>query len=117
MATATGYSGLWGTSLTLLVNRNPMRRAITRLMRRLPKDQELMLTLNGAAAGSTASADKARVQHSTDDFGLGGVRTIEVVDPLNRATVAGDKTAIDDDLSVAMVPSTYPDDAAGDFPA
>lgn len=113
--TVTGYSGLFGSSWTLLVARSPFRRALTRLARRLHKDAELMLTLNGAAAGAAALAQRKRVQHSLTE--LGGLRTIETRDILNRNTTAADKTEIDGYLSSDMQPNTYPADAAGDWQA
>lgn len=114
MTTATGYSPLWGNSLSLLVDRNPMKRALGRLMRRMPKDQELMLTLNGAAAGQTAAATRKRVAHSTTE--LGGVRTIEMREIVNRVTTAGDETQIDADLIQESQP-TYASDAKGSWAA
>lgn len=57
--------------------------------------QEVMITLDGAAAGSTASKTLGRVAHSSE---LGGVRTIESVELVNAATAAGDITRINADI-------------------
>ena len=57
--------------------------------------RELMLTLNGATAGSAASATYGRVAASDE---LGGVRTIETVTAISRNSAAADKTEIDADI-------------------
>lgn len=111
---ATGYSGFWGGSLTLLVDRNPLERVLTRTLKKIGKRQELMLTLNGAAAGSTATKAKGQVSHSTSE--LGGVRTVASVNEVNRATTSADKTAGDALLSQSTRVTT-PSDGAGDWPA
>jgi hypothetical protein len=79
----------------------------------MEKDQEIMLTLNGAVAGATATAQHSRVQHSTTE--LGGQRTIETRTLINGATTAAQESAIDDDLAVDSRPS-YPADGAGNWP-
>lgn len=114
MTTATGYSGLWGASLVLKTDRSPLERAMTRIARRTDKNTELMLTLNGASAGSAALSQQTRVAHSTSE--LGGSRSVETRNIVNRNTTAADKTAIDGIL-VSSSRIATPVDAAGDWAA
>ena len=116
-----GYSGLWNgeynEDYSLLVNKSPLQKRIARVFRRggLRTFQELALTLNGAAAGSTAAATHSRAE-AERELGSptvnGGARTIETVTHVNRVTTAADKTAIDAVLSQSTAP-TYPTDASG----
>lgn len=108
------HSEFWGGSYTPIVNRSPLERSITRLVKKLAKRQELMLTLNGAAAGSAANASRARVAHSLEE--LGGVRSIETYNEVSRNTTSQDKTDIDSLLSQSSRIAT-PANAAGDWPA
>jgi hypothetical protein len=98
------WSGLWndigGADYALLVDKTSLGKRVARLLRQHGDtvDRELMLTLNGTVAGSTALAQRNKVQHvaqpgSGADYG--GQRTIETVDKINRATTAADKTALD----------------------
>lgn len=57
--------------------------------------RELMITLNGAAAGSAASATQTRIAAAEE---LGGVRTIETETLVSRNTTAGDATDIAADI-------------------
>lgn len=107
------YSPLFG-SYSLQVNRNPLERAVTRLMKKMGKRQELMLELNGAGTGATATASRKRVAHSTTE--LGGIRTIETYNEVNRATTAADETAGDALLSKSSRIAT-PTNKAGSFDA
>lgn len=93
----TGYFPLFGNSYSMAVNRSPVERVITRIIKKNRFRKRLMLTLNGAAAGSTATETESRVQHSTTM--LGGARTIETFTYVNRATTSGDKTAGDNLLN------------------
>jgi hypothetical protein len=108
---ASFYSPLFGPTYSTIVSKNPMERAARRLFRRLPKTQELMLTLNGAAAGSSASVTRKRVQHDRDE--LGGARVVETRTILSRNTTSADKTAIDKMISEDSRIDT-PADGAGD---
>ena len=57
--------------------------------------QEVMLTLDGAAAGSAASKSVGRVEANEE---LGGVRTVESEDLVSANTAAGDITRINADI-------------------
>lgn len=107
------YSPLFGT-YSLQVDRNPLERAVTRLMKKMGKRQELMLTLNGATAGSAALSSRKRVAHSTTE--LGGVRSVEAYNEVNRVTTATDKTHGDNLLSKSTRIAT-PTNKAGSFDA
>lgn len=89
----TGYQPLYNSNYAPTVNRSPVERVITKLIKKNRFRKRLMLTLNGAAAGATATETETRVAHSTSI--LGGVRPVETFTYVNRATTAGDKTAID----------------------
>ncbi len=106
------YSPTYGNSLTLLVNKSPLRKVLSRLGDRIGKQRAIMVALNGAAAGGTATLQYSRVQHSVAENGLAGQRTIETRTVINRVTTAADEAAVDADLIQDMTP-TYPDDAAG----
>lgn len=119
----TAYSGLWngvhGENHALLSGENTsIKQDIRRIMRRqgARKLKELMLTLNGASAGSAALATYARVE-AVQGLGsitnLGGVREIETVTVVNRNTASADKTMIDGVINDQTKPSSYPTDASG----
>jgi hypothetical protein len=108
----TGYSPLFGT-LTLQVDRNPLEKMVSRAFRRMNKRRGLMLALNGAATGGTATVTEKRVAHSTTN--LGGVRTIETNTYVNRATAAADETAGDEVLTLNTRIAT-PTNGAGTWP-
>lgn len=73
--------------------------------------RELYLTLLGAAAGGTALLQKSRVQANREENG--GVRTIEVVDLINRATTADDILDLDGYLTNPYNPAdSYTGDRA-----
>lgn len=97
MPSATGYQPLYSSAYATTVSRNPLERAATRLFRRMNSRRGLMLALNGAATGGTATVQEKRVAHSTTN--LGGVRSIETMTYVNRATTAADETAGDNVLN------------------
>ncbi len=113
------YSGLWngehGEDHSLLINKSSLRKRVSLLFRQRGNAvlKELMLTLNGASAGSTALAQRTCVEAiamlGTDS---GGVQSIETVDLVNRVTTAADKADIDSVLVESREP-TYPTDASG----
>lgn len=114
------FSGLFDTIQPTghtLLDTQPLRKTISRVMRTrgARKIKELMLTLNGAAAGEAALDTYSRVEH-TEDAGnpaaYGGARTIETVTVINANTAAADETAIDNMLEEEFVPATYPADAS-----
>lgn len=85
-------SAFWGSSYTPYNNNSTMRKNIARVLNRNMnrKDRELLLTLLGVAPGAAALASYARVAHNTTE--LGGVRTIETVNLVNRVSAAADVT-------------------------
>lgn len=81
--------------------RNSVLQTINRSLRKSKlsnrKSRELLLTLLGAAAGSTATDTYARPKSEVNTvngvFGaLGGERTIETITPVNRVTTSQDIT-------------------------
>ncbi len=100
---------------SLQVNIVPLRRKMTRVMKRksMKVINELMRELNGATTGDAALAQHVRVQaRQALELDLGGVQPIETVDLLNRVTAAADVTAIEAMLTEQRDP-TYPVDASG----
>jgi hypothetical protein len=110
----TGYSGFWERtgdtnpyaplSRTAQGWRSKLEWQVAQLFNKqqMREQKELMLTLLGATAGSTALATFARVQGASGPSAttpsvtgvgdLGGLVPIETVTVINRATVAGDVT-------------------------
>jgi len=93
-----------------------LRRKMTRVAKRksMKVINELMRTLNGVVLGSTALATHTRVlgaQVLQND--VGGVRPVETVDLVNRATDAADITQIEALLTEQRDPATYPADLSG----
>lgn len=91
--------------------------AIARLLFNGPNRvvRRLLLTLIGAASGSTATENRTRVQANQATGSIttqGGVVPIETVALVNRATTAGDITNLDAILQRTPVPS-YSADASG----
>jgi hypothetical protein len=91
----TSYSPIFGSAYAPINNNYSGRKRIARLLnnRGARKDRELVRTLLGVIAGSTATKSYVRVTHP---FGpssnLGGVRPVETINLVNRATTAGDVT-------------------------
>ena len=121
MATGTVKGGYWaqygGGSVTL--GKNPQRRHIARWLdlNGFRSLKELMLTLNGTAAGQAASATHPRVSathQATGDQSQGGKRTITTVTDVGRNTTAADKSDIDATiLAYPLQPTTYPANGDG----
>lgn len=95
---ATVLGGLFhGLTLSSAHTTSAIKRRVSQL---LSKHQtfglrEIIETLNGAAAGSTAAKTLSKISNAND---LGGVRAIETETFVNRATTAADKTDINADL-------------------
>lgn len=71
--------------------------------------RELMLTLNGAAAGAAASVTRKRVEALTDPADYGGIASIETETIIGRNTAAADKTRIDSEvLAYSRHNSSFP---------
>uniref|UniRef100_A0A6H1ZBP9 Uncharacterized protein n=1 Tax=viral metagenome TaxID=1070528 RepID=A0A6H1ZBP9_9ZZZZ len=120
------YSGLFdgvnGTPHSLLSDAVKIGNAQTQIARVLAKRpygrgvlRELMLTLNGAAAGEAALDTHKRVEWTPDQEGVtgGGLVAIETFTGITRVTTADDKTDIDRMLALSSKPTTYVADAAG----
>jgi hypothetical protein len=110
----TTKSDFWQDNYNPLVNRNPLRRAIFRLMRRQRVDRALQNALNGAAVGAVASSTRKRVAANPTENG--GVRTIETLTEISRVTTAADKTDRDDSVAEDSRITT-PNNGAGSWPA
>ena len=120
--TPTASSGFWGT-WALVYSRTSNRTAIARAYgpRQGMNDQyAAMYALLGATTGGTATKTHPRVAAQTMGTpgvptGLGGVRTIETVTDINRATTAADLTVFQGVMSrlAAGNPTTYATDASG----
>lgn len=100
MADATVKGGLfaqYSATLTQVQGTGALRRIIAQMFGRkqLREQRELLLTLNGATAGSAALATNARVAASSE---LGGLRTVESESLVNRVTAAGDITVANEDF-------------------
>lgn len=98
--TATVKGGFWeqyGSSFTSISGKGFGRMMVAKILAKKGNMalREIMETLDGVVAGSTASKTLARVANSTE---LGGTRSIETETLVSRATVAGDVTAINADL-------------------
>lgn len=106
-------SGFWNNSYSFIDGRSPIERGIARKMnkRGMRDVRALMDALLGAAAGGAASASYKRITHPTDSDNLGGLRTVETIDLVNRVTTVGDDTTITSRvLSFSSQPS-YPTNA------
>lgn len=98
--TATVNGGFWaqyGVNYQALNGKNSDRRRIAQRISHKGTYflREVVRTLDGAVAGTTATKALKRVANSAE---LGGVRTIETETLGNRATTAGDVTATKADL-------------------
>jgi hypothetical protein len=115
------WSGLWngvhGANHTLIGARNNLQMRIAKLFARegARSDAQIIKALTGAAAGETAAESRKRVVATvaTNGYDQGGARAIETVNVINRATTAGDVTAVDAALEQKFAPTTYPVDRSG----
>lgn len=112
-------SSFWtenGGSYSLLVNKMPSRARIQRVIgtEGARRFRELFDTLIGANTGGTALATYRRIAGETSAQIGGGVRTIDTVTVINRASTAADVTALKEfTVNVARRPTTYPRDLSG----
>lgn len=120
------YSGLWnneyGEDHALLASTVKIGNAQTALGKLFANRlygraavRELLHTLIGATAGGTAAMTHKRVRAERDLEAnvLGGARTIETYTSINRATTAGDVTALKNAVELPSRVTSYPADAAG----
>lgn len=96
MTTAVVKGGFWeqyGATYTQLWGYAPLRRFVQQRLGRkqLMAYRALAVALDGVAAGATATKALSRIANSTE---LGGQRAIESESLVNRATVAGDVTTL-----------------------
>lgn len=109
----TYNSGLWGSTYAPINAKSTMRKRIARLMqaRQLRDERQLIRTLLGVVAGSTATINNVRVAHSLVE--LGGKRTYQNEVLVNRATTAADVTDLNANLfAYSSRPAAYPRDRA-----
>lgn len=92
-----GFFAQYGATLTEMQGIAPNRRLIAQKMgtQGLVAEREILRTLDGAVAGAVATKTRARITNSTE---LGGLRTVENVNLVNRATTAADVTRTKRDL-------------------
>lgn len=117
------YSGLWngvhGENHALLVDKSGCEKQVNRVLRRSRYGarafRELLVTLVNGAVGATAADTVAQRQAVADvnNNVQGGQVTISTRTVVNRATVAGDATALATALTHDSQPDTYPVDASG----
>lgn len=117
------YSGLWngifGADHALTNSQQRQKRMISRIMEK-PGNRKLrglMLALNGAAAGGTAAVTHKQIAGPVSTpipvGSYGGVRTVETVTDINRATTAADETNIDQIINDKFGPTSYPSSRDG----
>jgi hypothetical protein len=101
IATATVRGGFYeangATPLASIQGSGWPRRQVARLMgtKGLMDERALARALDGVVAGSNATKTLARIENNTE---LGGKRVVETETLINRNTVAGDVTALNNDL-------------------
>lgn len=129
--TVTGYSAFWqvvsningevGVPYAIRFSRSSHERRASLALSRsgFRAVRELMETLNGAAAGGTATDTYAQAgtnQQGPTAVGPGGARTIDTITTVNRATVAADVTALNARVVQGLflqAPTSYPVDVSG----
>lgn len=115
------WSGLWngvhGANHALIGARSNLQMRIAKLYARegARADANIIKALTGAAAGETAAETRKRVTATvaTNGYDQGGVRALETVNVINRATTAGDLAAVDAALDQKFAPTSYPADRSG----
>ena len=128
--TVTGYSTFWereapvgqaGAYAMLFARYAPEDRASKMLGRPgMRAVRRIFRTLSGTATGSTATETTVRAAAPagiTEQAAFGGVRTIETVTHVNRATTAADLTSmnafLDRHINMAPTIANYPADLSG----
>ncbi len=110
------FDNVYGVTHALQVDINPLRRKLTRVLKRksMAVINELIQEVNGAAVGDAALTEHVRVTGATVLLNdAGGVRPIETINRLDRVTATADTTMIAALLTETRKPSTYPTDASG----
>lgn len=109
-AIATVKGGFWPensiASLTQISGTGSGRRNVAKTLAHRGQLvlRELMDTLNGVAPGAAALKALTRITNSTE---LGGKRTIETVNLINRVTTAADVTRILNDIYLYSTKTTF----------
>lgn len=110
IATATVKGGFFETngvsSLPSMSGEDGQRRSLRRRfgVKAMYAFREIAFVLTGAAPGATATKNYTAVAPSTE---LGGVRAIETQVLVNRATVAGDVTEIQQEVLRYSTKTTF----------
>lgn len=98
---ATVKGGFWPensvTTLATIETTSSHKQQLRQVLRKkgMREMRARMRALNGVVAGGAALATQARVEANEE---LGGKRTVETETFINRVTVAGDATEINDDV-------------------
>lgn len=109
-----GGADIWGSTMTLQRGVSSVARYLARLTDRkeLRKDRRLEVTLLGAATGATATESLKRIAYPILTE-MGGKRTIETENLINRVTTAQDVTDLNTRYNTySSRPTTYPTDKA-----
>lgn len=111
-AVATVKGGLFGdvaglTSLTQIAGRSSARLNTAKALgsQALYPVRQILRTLDGAAAGSTATKTWPQIDASTSE--LGGKRIVNTINLVNRATTAADVTETLADLLSLSTRTTF----------
>ena len=119
MAWSALFDDVGGAPHALLVNSgglisNSFKRAAKSLRRqgRNATKEILREALNGDITAVTLSADKTRITHN-DSTEFGGLRTVEIIDPLNVTGVYATHAQPFRDVIDRSPSPTYPTDASG----
>lgn len=101
-----GFFSQFSGVLTQIKGKSPQRRRAAQALSKLGvMDLRARMTaLDGVAAGATASKNYSRVVAATE---LGGVRAVETIALINRATVAADTTLIEHDVNTLSTNTTF----------
>lgn len=103
---ATVNGGLFGgLTLSTIHTTSQSKRRISQLLAQRGNMalREIMETLNGIVAGSTALKTITQIANASD---LGGVRAIETINLVNRVTTTADRNDINADL-LTLSSKTY----------
>lgn len=108
-ATATVKGGLfeqYGNTLVTSRGRGAMRRRAAQALDSLGtlELRARMSALDGVAAGATATKTQTRIEANSEQ---GGLRAIETVNLINRATTAGDITEIEATVNSLSSKTTF----------
>jgi hypothetical protein len=114
------FDGVHGEAHSLLTNKTGndltmLARLFKGSKRQRDARAAVMTALLGASVGETASASVKQVDHTVDPVSPvnGGLRTINTVELVNRATTSADLTAIEGALELSSQPTTYATDLSG----